>query len=393
MHMKTFILSFLLFVSLGLIAQQTYVPDDNFEQALIDLGYDTEPLDDYIPTANIDAITTLNIQSKNIADLTGIEDFTALTNLDCFGNQLTSLSLSGNTALTHLKCAYNQLTSLDISANAALYLLHCNKNQLTSLDASNKPALRYLDCMVNQLTNIDITSDTALEELSCINNQLASIDVSTNTALKHLDCDYNQLTSLDISNNTALSYLFCSNNQLTSIDVTSNTALSYFVCTDNPLTSLDVSSNSALEDLYCYNNQLTYIDIRNGYNEIITTFKAIDNPDLTCIYVDDKDATYLNGWKKDSTAIFANNESECTVSIDDLTHNSKFVIFPNPAKEQFSIETNQIIESISIYTISGSLVKSYTKQNSYSVNGLQSGVYILHIQCGSYSYTKRLIIE
>ena len=31
-------------------AQQTYVPDDNFEQALIDLGYDTPPLNDYVPT-------------------------------------------------------------------------------------------------------------------------------------------------------------------------------------------------------------------------------------------------------------------------------------------------------------------------------------------------------
>lgn len=26
----------------------TYVPDDNFEQALIDLGYDSGPLDDYV---------------------------------------------------------------------------------------------------------------------------------------------------------------------------------------------------------------------------------------------------------------------------------------------------------------------------------------------------------
>ena len=31
----------LLFIASSLFAQNTYVPDDKFEQALIDLGYDT----------------------------------------------------------------------------------------------------------------------------------------------------------------------------------------------------------------------------------------------------------------------------------------------------------------------------------------------------------------
>ena len=38
------------------IAQQTYVPDDNFEQELINLGYDSV-LDDYVATAAIDTIS------------------------------------------------------------------------------------------------------------------------------------------------------------------------------------------------------------------------------------------------------------------------------------------------------------------------------------------------
>ena len=55
-------------------AQQTYVPDDNFEQALINLGYDTV-LDDYVTTSSIDTVQQLLIEFLNIADLTGIEDF------------------------------------------------------------------------------------------------------------------------------------------------------------------------------------------------------------------------------------------------------------------------------------------------------------------------------
>ena len=38
---------------------ETYVPDDNFEQALIDLGFDTAPLNDYVPTSNIKNYPTI----------------------------------------------------------------------------------------------------------------------------------------------------------------------------------------------------------------------------------------------------------------------------------------------------------------------------------------------
>ena len=48
-------------------AQTTYVPDNNFEQALIDLGYD-DVLDDYVHTVNISNIVELNISNKNRND-------------------------------------------------------------------------------------------------------------------------------------------------------------------------------------------------------------------------------------------------------------------------------------------------------------------------------------
>ena len=56
------------------------MPDDNFEQALINLGYDNV-LDDYVITANINTVTSIDVNFNSIADLTGIEDFTALTDL------------------------------------------------------------------------------------------------------------------------------------------------------------------------------------------------------------------------------------------------------------------------------------------------------------------------
>ena len=136
-------------------AQKTYVPDDKFEQALIDLGYDTT-LDDSVLTANISDVTSLDVMDKEISDLTGIEAFTALIVLECDNNQLTSLDMSKNIALKELHCPGNQLTSLNVSKNTALEILNCERNQLTRLDVSNNTVLINLFCGTNQLTSLNM---------------------------------------------------------------------------------------------------------------------------------------------------------------------------------------------------------------------------------------------
>ena len=173
---KLLLLLFLGFTLVG-FSQTTEIPDPNFEQALIDLGFDTAPINGSVPTANISGVTSLNVSNYNIADLTGIEDFIALINLNCFDNQLTSLDVSNSTALTILSCSNNQLTSLDVSNKTDLINLSCSNNQLTSLDVSNNTALKFLFCYENQLTSLDVSSANALINLDCGDNQLTSLDV------------------------------------------------------------------------------------------------------------------------------------------------------------------------------------------------------------------------
>ena len=95
--MKKTLLILLCFPLLTL-AQQTYVPDDNFEAYLEANGMgDGIANNDSVTTSNIVGITSLDVSSQTISDLTGIEDFTALTNLDCSSNQLTCLNVqNGN---------------------------------------------------------------------------------------------------------------------------------------------------------------------------------------------------------------------------------------------------------------------------------------------------------
>ena len=166
-------------------------PDANFRAALASILGISEG--DEITAEKIAATTSLKVNRKSIADLTGIEYFTALTELYCYSNQLTSLDMSKNTALKELHCYNNQLSSLDVSKNTALTELYCYSNQLTALDVSNNTALTELDCYYNQLTSLDVSKKTALENLQCHGNQLTSLDVSKNTALKLLACFSNQI--------------------------------------------------------------------------------------------------------------------------------------------------------------------------------------------------------
>ena len=110
--MKNILLLFLCFPFFG-YAQKTYIPDDAFEQALVDLNLDAL-LDDSVYTSAIDTIKILYLSNQGITDLTGIENFVLLNELYCNDNQITYLDLSDNSNLFEFNCSNNSLTSLDV---------------------------------------------------------------------------------------------------------------------------------------------------------------------------------------------------------------------------------------------------------------------------------------
>ncbi len=370
LHMKNFTLIFLLLANFSLFAQNTYVPDDNFEQALIDLGYDSGDLDDYVPTANISGVTSLDVSSKNISDLTGIEDFVALTRLYCYDNQLTSLYVLANTDLTELRCSYNQLSSLDVSANRSLINLYCNNNQLTSFDVSANTNLKYFNCSDNQLTSLDVTANTALTALGCSSNQLTSLDVSANTALTLLNCSSNQLASIDVSANTALTLLNCSSNQLASIDVSANTALINLYCSSNQLTSLNVSANTPLTDLACYSNQLTSLDVSTNtaltrlysYSNQLSSIDVSANTALTHLYCYSNQLTSLD--VSVNTALTYLNCSSNQLTGLDVSANTALTSINCSSNQLTSLDVSANTALISLYCYSNQLTNLDVSANT-----------------------------
>lgn len=211
--------------------------------------------------AAIEKVAYLDVSGKGLTDLSGIEYFTGLTNLNCNSNFLTSLNVSGLTSLTNLYCQKNSLQSLKVSGLTKLSILNCFDNSLTSLDLSGLTSLSHLFCNENQLTSLDLSKLASLEQLECNDNSLISLIIGNLTNLTKLNCSGNQLLSLDVSNLTGLTTLDCSKNQLTSLVVSGLTALTELYCNDNQLAWLKVSGLTALTTLNCYKNQLISLDV------------------------------------------------------------------------------------------------------------------------------------
>ena len=303
----------------------TYVPDNNFEAYLEANGMGNgTPGDQYVTTANINTVTSLTIVANgNIADLTGISEFSSLEYLNCSGNMLNSLDVSQNENLIELDCSGNQLqniylndtiailtcyanslVSLDLGTLQNLNFVNCHNNQLTSLNVDSCLDLTYLLCNNNNLTSLDV-STTSLDQLDCSNNLITNINL--NDSLRILECNDNLLQTLDVSNLFKLSSAFCfqnnlttfycdsatnlkllslSNNQLSSVDFSTNFSLEDISIFSNQLLSLDISNNINLNFLVCTDNSLEYLDLRNG-NNINMLINTTLNPNLSCISVDD----------------------------------------------------------------------------------------------------------
>ena len=134
----------------GQFTLKTYVPDDNFENFLESSGMgDGIQLNDSINFWAIEMLINLDVSNQNISDLTGIEDFTVISSLDCSNNNLTNLDFSQNNYLQILDCSYNQLTSLTVIFNALQAFqdyssLKCNNNQITYLDLTQSNCSTFL---------------------------------------------------------------------------------------------------------------------------------------------------------------------------------------------------------------------------------------------------------
>lgn len=237
-------------------AQMVYLPDTNFRNKLVNLGYGSCIVGDSIDSSCplVTNSTSLNVSYFNIHDLQGIQAFGNLTYLDCSYDSLANLPALPN-SLIMLICNSNQLNNLP-SLPDSLSNLTCDRNQLTSLPVLPS-SLITLSCYSNQLTSLPVLPNS-LVQLGCTMNQLTTLPPLP-LSLSILHCENNQLSELPYPSlsNSLLSELYCSYNQITWIPILPNSLLT-LRCNDNQLTDLPDLPDS-LTTLYCDDNQITFL--------------------------------------------------------------------------------------------------------------------------------------
>ena len=154
----------------------TYIPDDDFEQILIDQGYDNV-LDDYVLTSAISAITELSLPSiehlfidYSINDFTGLEAFSALESLLIIGADFTgeAIDLSQNSNLIDLTVICSFVENLDLS-----------QTNIKNLSISGN--FFFAPCE-NRMSGLDLSGLTTLKTLSIFNAEFDDLNATLNSA-------------------------------------------------------------------------------------------------------------------------------------------------------------------------------------------------------------------
>jgi surface protein len=200
-------------------ADYVLVPDDAFEQALIDFGIDSEGavsgiLDDRILRTDAEAVTDeLNLTGEGqgsiqsyegvffsvdgdmalgIADLTGLEAFINVEVLYIQGNSSTSsnpltntfsiLDLSGNSSLRQLFAFNNpNLTTVNFNGLNNLFNIGLNNCSIQTLDVSTNTAMRDINISGQvgaSLQSINFGAITSVTDLQAHSNSIVELDIS-----------------------------------------------------------------------------------------------------------------------------------------------------------------------------------------------------------------------
>ena len=282
-----------------ILSDLTYVPDDNFEQTLIDNGWD-DKLDDYVVTSNISGVQDLTI--SGVADVTGIEDFIGLKKL--------TVASSDKRVSTKV---------VDLSRLIVLEELLFDVYGISSLESFVLPDSSALESAI-----IGKESGSS-EELS---SALDPVDFSKATGLKTLRLSaFSGITTLDFSNNLELeSYTGLDHHKLNSVNISKNTKLTnfeingFFDGNRSTISSIDFSNNTALDRIYIRYTGLEKVDVSMLGD--LTNVLLPNNDDLRCIKLSQSQYNNLSSkgdnWQKPSTASWSTSCEEVYIPDDNF---------------------------------------------------------------------------
>jgi hypothetical protein len=277
-------------------------------QQYIDCNYDISG-SDIDPDANFQF--TLNTEIGKtyyiLVSLVSTDDFVEYNNFGTYCMEVTRLGEECLVNIPDPNFKTYLLENFEINSNG--------DDKILCEEAENFAGV--MDCSglgIKDMTGIEAFKN--LSGLNCSNNEITSLRLVDNIYILRLNCSENKVSSLTLPNNPDMWELICSNNRIAAIDVSKILWLEEFVIDRNNLSVLDISGNRKVSSLSCNDNHLNLLNLANTNNIFLKIIHAQNNPNLTCIQVDDE--TYSNeNWKGseftfDDHASFSNYCAPCT---------------------------------------------------------------------------------
>jgi len=361
---------------------KTYMPDDTFEQIMIDAGID-DILDNYVLTEKLKTIKVfrhwrndtyiefldgntyrrifeeneryssrngrndingLDLFSVNpgntykfISNVAGLEDFENLESFQMFVNKINEVDFSKNTKLYFYGLAYG-------TSDFKIKLPNPMPNELSIYIADFKWDSTTLDLSGDLFKANKLMYVYNFQPIEGYSTFVENFQGLSNIQANDLGFFGQHLTSLDVDLlNKDIVNIELQNNLLEDIDLTSLDKLEGIYIGDNPLKRIDLSKFNNLKILEIPLTQIDELDLSN--QDILERIIAVDNPNLFCIKLNNEQLDFLNekltlnedenynnytneniSWVKDKQASFRNNCQNNGVVSFDLNEN----IFPIP---------------------------------------------------------------
>lgn len=226
-------------------SETVYIPDDTFREYLLneyDLNGDME-----LSMKEAEYIEAINIDTKNVSSLEGIE---SMPNL----KTLIATTFGDNTG---------KITSVDLSGNTNIETVCISNNCISMLNVANCAKLTSLACQNNQIGSIDLNGCESLEELQCNNNSINQIaGLNSCSKLTNINCSYNKLTKLDLSSASFIENVTCADNtSLYELTIPTNSSLSMIDISRTEIRELDLSNNKYIEELKMHACQMNKLNL------------------------------------------------------------------------------------------------------------------------------------
>ncbi|EED2630730.1 LapB repeat-containing protein [Listeria monocytogenes] len=286
-------------------------PDANLAKVVAQAATGSDDITQVATQADLDKVVTLTANSKEIANLTGIDLLRNVTSINLNDNKITTVSLKGDITLpnlTSINLRGNDLTKIDIQDQPKLVKVFCDTlddAEISEVILKNLPALKVIGGVADGSSDtIDFSKTRSLTKVTIENLpemagsisftecSITDIIVKNIPQAQNITVYDNKLTTLSgLENLPLITRIYASKNEITELEslksfptmgvlaVNNNhiSALPAAIRTNNPsLTVINaINQTVTLSEKTAANKLVLTNEIKNF--GVVTTAKSISN--------------------------------------------------------------------------------------------------------------------